>query len=119
MRLIHGDFHIQQLLLLDDKRIALFDFDELAIANPLLDVANFCADLYTGDAKIGGTSGAKRAYSAPSFWPIPARALWQKRNWMLWLLPCPTIPLWKPISIFYAPAARNFLWRRCKPLVWI
>ena len=47
MRLIHGDFHIQQLLLLDDKRIALFDFDELAIANPLLDVANFCADLYT------------------------------------------------------------------------
>ena len=47
MRLIHGDFHIQQLLLLDDNRIALFDFDELAMANPLLDVANFCADLYT------------------------------------------------------------------------
>ena len=47
MRLIHGDFHIQQLLLLDDNRIALFDFDELAIANPLLDVANFCADLYS------------------------------------------------------------------------
>jgi aminoglycoside phosphotransferase len=47
MRLVHGDFHIQQLLLLDDNRIALFDFDELAMANPLLDVANFCADLYT------------------------------------------------------------------------
>jgi Phosphotransferase enzyme family len=47
MRLIHGDFHIQQLLLLNDNRIALFDFDELAIANPLLDVANFCADLYS------------------------------------------------------------------------
>jgi Phosphotransferase enzyme family len=46
-RLSHGDFHIQQLLLLPDHRIALFDFDELALSNPLLDVANFCADLYT------------------------------------------------------------------------
>lgn len=47
LRLIHGDFHIQQLLLMDDNRIALFDFDELAIADPLVDVANFSADLYT------------------------------------------------------------------------
>lgn len=46
-RLSHGDFHIQQLLLLDDNRMALFDFDELAMANPLVDVANFCADLYS------------------------------------------------------------------------
>lgn len=45
-RLIHGDFHLQQLLLLSDERIALFDFDELAMANPLMDVANFAADLY-------------------------------------------------------------------------
>ncbi len=47
MVVIHGDFHIEQLLWLDDERIALFDFDELAIACPLVDVANFCADLYT------------------------------------------------------------------------
>jgi len=46
-RLIHGDFHIQQLLLLDDNRMALFDFDELAMANPLVDLANFAADLFT------------------------------------------------------------------------
>lgn len=45
-KVVHGDFHIQQLLLLFDNRVALFDFDELAIANPLSDVANFCADLY-------------------------------------------------------------------------
>lgn len=45
-RLIHGDFHLQQLLLLPDERIAIFDFDELAMANPLTDVANFAADLY-------------------------------------------------------------------------
>jgi Phosphotransferase enzyme family len=44
--LIHGDFHIQQLILLDDNRIALFDFDELAQGNPLIDIANFCADLF-------------------------------------------------------------------------
>ncbi len=47
MVVIHGDFHIEQLLWLDDERIALFDFDELALACPLVDVANFCADLYT------------------------------------------------------------------------
>ncbi len=46
MRLSHGDFHVQQLLLMDDNRMALFDFDELAMANPLVDVANFSADLY-------------------------------------------------------------------------
>ncbi len=44
--LIHGDFHIQQLMLLADNRIALFDYDELALGNPLLDIANFCADLF-------------------------------------------------------------------------
>jgi hypothetical protein len=48
-KLIHGDFHIKQLLLLADKRIALFDYDELAMANPLIDIANFCADLFNQD----------------------------------------------------------------------
>ncbi len=46
LTLIHGDFHIQQLLLLETGRIALFDFDELALGDPLQDLANFCADLY-------------------------------------------------------------------------
>jgi Phosphotransferase enzyme family len=45
-QLIHGDFHVQQLIMLFDSRIALFDFDELALANPLVDVANFSADLH-------------------------------------------------------------------------
>jgi Phosphotransferase enzyme family len=45
-RLSHGDFHIQQLLLMKAGRIALFDFDELTIASPLMDLANFSADLY-------------------------------------------------------------------------
>ncbi|ESS67577.1 putative aminoglycoside phosphotransferase [Methyloglobulus morosus KoM1] len=46
-RLSHGDFHIQQLLLMKADRIALFDFDELTVASPLMDMANFSADLYS------------------------------------------------------------------------
>lgn len=48
-RLVHGDFHLQQLLLMEDESIVLFDFDELAIGNPLIDLANFSADLYNLD----------------------------------------------------------------------
>jgi Phosphotransferase enzyme family len=44
--LIHGDFHIEQLLWLEDGRLALVDYDEMALGNPLLDIANFCTDLY-------------------------------------------------------------------------
>ena len=43
-RVIHGDFHLRQLLL-SDGRIALFDFDELAAGDALQDLANFIADL--------------------------------------------------------------------------
>jgi aminoglycoside phosphotransferase (APT) family kinase protein len=50
--LIHGDFHLDQLLLLDSGRLALFDFDELALGDPLQDLANFCADLYNHDFDI-------------------------------------------------------------------
>ncbi len=54
-RLSHGDFHIQQLLLMKADRIALFDFDELAIASPLMDLANFTADLYALNLERGLT----------------------------------------------------------------
>lgn len=53
--LIHGDFHIQQLMCLADQRIALFDFDELALANPLVDLANFSADLYNVALEVANT----------------------------------------------------------------
>jgi aminoglycoside phosphotransferase len=49
--LIHGDFHADQLAVLPSGRLALFDFDELAIADPLIDVANFCADLCSQTAE--------------------------------------------------------------------
>ncbi|WP_445371288.1 aminoglycoside phosphotransferase family protein [Methylomonas sp. HW2-6] len=44
--LIHGDFHIDQLLVLPNGSLALFDYDELSIGDPLQDLANFAADLY-------------------------------------------------------------------------
>jgi aminoglycoside phosphotransferase len=49
LRLIHGDFHLRQLMLCGD-RLALFDFDELAFGDPLQDLANFIADLYSSES---------------------------------------------------------------------
>ncbi len=43
--LIHGDFHIEQLLIADGK-IVLFDFDDFALGDPLQDVADFMAQLH-------------------------------------------------------------------------
>lgn len=44
--IIHGDFRLEQLLLCGD-RIALTDFDEFVVGDPLQDVACFVADLHT------------------------------------------------------------------------
>jgi len=43
--LIHKDFHIDQLTV-NEGRIALFDFDEFAMGDPLQDLSNFIADLF-------------------------------------------------------------------------
>jgi len=47
-RLIHGDFHIDQLLV-DRGTIIFFDFDECAFGDPVQDVANFLVDLHFHD----------------------------------------------------------------------
>jgi thiamine kinase-like enzyme len=44
-RLIHGDFHIQQLLL-SEGGLVFFDFDEFARGDPMQDLANFMVDLH-------------------------------------------------------------------------
>jgi len=43
--LVHGDFYHDQVTLRPDGRVHLLDVDELAIGNPIADVANFCAHL--------------------------------------------------------------------------
>ncbi len=62
--LLHADFHIQQLLQCEDGSIALFDFDELATGNPLVDVANFVADLYRHQLGVEFTHNLTQVFFA-------------------------------------------------------
>jgi thiamine kinase-like enzyme len=48
LRPMYWDFHVDQLLAQDGK-VAFFDFDELAIGDPLQDIANFIVDLQFRD----------------------------------------------------------------------
>jgi thiamine kinase-like enzyme len=81
-RLIHGDFHIEQLTV-SDGRVALFDFDELALGDPLQDLANFIADLSARDtgAELARLVAAEliNAYAKQTGESIDARRL----NWHL------------------------------------
>jgi thiamine kinase-like enzyme len=43
---VHGDFHLRQMLVRQGQ-IALFDFDECSLGDPVEDLANFVTDLYT------------------------------------------------------------------------
>ncbi len=45
LRPMYWDFHVDQLLA-QDGNVAFFDFDELAIGDPLQDIANFIVDLH-------------------------------------------------------------------------
>ncbi len=78
--LLHGDFHIDQLRVCNG-RIALFDFDELCLGDPLQDAANFLADLHVRQldpARIEALSGEfLQAYASHAPWPVsPERLHW-------------------------------------------
>ncbi|OAI04392.1 hypothetical protein A1353_13400 [Methylomonas methanica] len=86
--LIHGDFHIDQLLVLPDGRLALFDYDELALGDPLLDLANFAADLYNYPYPIAEIDHLVQqlftAYSAANYGQTnPQRFAWHLRGQLL------------------------------------
>jgi aminoglycoside phosphotransferase len=86
--LIHGDFHIDQLLVLPDGRLALFDYDELALGDPLLDLANFAADLYNYPYPIAAIDPLVqqlfKAYSAANHGQTdPQRFAWHLRGQLL------------------------------------
>ncbi|MDX2032217.1 MAG: phosphotransferase [Blastocatellia bacterium] len=76
--LLHGDFHIDQLRVCGD-RLALFDFDELCLGNPLQDVANFLADLHARDLDPALTESLSKeflaAYQALAPWEVSAERL--------------------------------------------
>ncbi|QPK64606.1 aminoglycoside phosphotransferase family protein [Methylomonas sp. LL1] len=86
--LIHGDFHIDQLLVLPDGSLALVDYDELALGDPLQDLANFAADLYNYAYAIAAVDQLVRqlfkAYSAASHGQTdPQRFAWHLRGQLL------------------------------------
>jgi len=78
--LIHNDFHINQLTV-NEGRIALFDFDEFAVGDPLQDLANFIADLsflgYDKDLMRAMTTTFIHSYVSHAEWNVPADRL----NW--------------------------------------
>lgn len=87
LQIIHGDFHINQLMM-SDGRIALFDFDEFAMGDPLQDLANFIADLYAQkfDATfiVSIASNLKKAYQNQVNWHVSKDRLdWHLRVQLL------------------------------------
>jgi aminoglycoside phosphotransferase len=86
--LIHGDFHIDQLLVLSSGRLALFDYDELALGDPLQDLANFAADLYNYPYRVAAIDQLVQqlftAYSAANHSQTdPLRFAWHLRGQFL------------------------------------
>ena len=59
----HNDFYDDQMLMLPDGRVALVDFEEIGMGDPLLDVGNFLAHLrWASHFRSGGSSDARNAY---------------------------------------------------------
>lgn len=59
----HNDFYDDQLLLLDDGRMALVDFEEAGPGEPMLDVGNFLAHLlWSAKFASGSRAVASRRY---------------------------------------------------------
>ncbi len=83
LRPMYWDFHVDQLLAQDGK-VAFFDFDELAIGDPLQDIANFIVDLHFRDVRL---SLARRmakslydSYRSQVKWEVPInRIRWHAR----------------------------------------
>jgi thiamine kinase-like enzyme len=73
-RVVHGDFHLRQMLL-HQNQVVLFDFDECSLGDPVEDVANFIADLHTysfNEALIEQMSQTfLESYAKHSDWSIP------------------------------------------------
>lgn len=81
--LIHGDFHLEQLHLAD-RKIVLFDFDDLALGDPLQDIADFMAQLhfYTFDPDLVKHMAVSfvQSYTEYVEWEVPTERLdWHMR----------------------------------------
>jgi aminoglycoside phosphotransferase (APT) family kinase protein len=72
--LIHGDFHMDQLLISDDQ-IVFFDFDDLAMGDPMQDLAKFMVELHFQDIDPGlvklMSMSFFHAYQSQAKWEVP------------------------------------------------
>ncbi len=71
-RTLHGDFHSEQMLLTDGG-IALFDYDELHLGDPLIDLANFIAAVLNLHGQAVATQWQRellQGYAAVAGWPV-------------------------------------------------
>jgi aminoglycoside phosphotransferase (APT) family kinase protein len=78
-RLVHGDFLLKQLVVGDDGRFGLFDFDDFMIGDCLEDVANCMVDMHYWDLPpevVAGMAGDfLAAYREHADWPVPEERL--------------------------------------------
>ena len=79
--LVHGDFLLKQLVV-DGDRLAIFDFDNLALGDPLQDLAKCIADLYHQELAPGTaralTASLLSTYRAHAHRQVPGERLrWQ------------------------------------------
>ncbi len=78
VQLMHGDFHIRQLLV-EQNEIIFLDFDEFALGDPLQDVANFIVDLHYEGFALPFVHAMTRlsieAYAREADWPVPTERL--------------------------------------------
>jgi aminoglycoside phosphotransferase (APT) family kinase protein len=95
---MYWDFHVNQLLAQDGK-VAFFDFDELAVGDPLQDIANFIVDLQFRDVS---TFLAQRM----------AKSLYDSyRSQVKWEVPIDRIR-WHATVQFINKAYRNYIQQR-------
>lgn len=81
--LVHGDFLLKQLVL-HEGQLGLCDFDNLSIADPIQDLANFVVDLHFQpfDSSLVAEMAATflGSYAAEATRPVPTKRLqWQCR----------------------------------------
>jgi Phosphotransferase enzyme family len=77
---VHGDFHLRQMLV-HQGEVALFDFDECSLGDPVEDLAHFIVDLYTYSLEPDFIEAVSQTfvatYSEHSDWRVPTeRLMW-------------------------------------------
>ncbi len=78
--LIHGDFQAKQLLVQDGK-VFIFDFDELACGDSLQDVASFIVDLHLHDFAPSMLQRMAKTFSRSYFSYIDREGPMENLNW--------------------------------------